>query len=81
MGEPRGALATLVRAARERRGWSPEQLAWWAGLGRPAVARLERGEGPRPAPGELAALAAALGLPLDELAAAADRDVAADGGR
>jgi transcriptional regulator with XRE-family HTH domain len=61
-------LAERVRAARRERGWTREMLAVYAGVSATTVARIERGEHiPRPA--TLMALARALDLPGDELAA------------
>ncbi|HEX5505919.1 MAG TPA: helix-turn-helix transcriptional regulator [Thermomicrobiales bacterium] len=79
MGEPPGELAALVRQAREARGWSQLGLAIEADVAPATVARLEAGRARRPTGATLGRLAAALGLPLDDLAAAATRDAAGRG--
>jgi transcriptional regulator with XRE-family HTH domain len=71
----RSAFGLAIRAARERRGWSQEQLADAAGLDRTYVSSLERGlRNPTLITQER--LAQALGTPLHELirAAEAERD-------
>ncbi|HET8628756.1 MAG TPA: helix-turn-helix domain-containing protein [Thermomicrobiales bacterium] len=80
MHEGRGRLADLVRAAREGRGWSSYGLAFRAVVDAKTVRDLEARRVERPTPRTLAKLAAALGLPLDELERAADRDAAAGAG-
>ena len=37
-------LGRAVRAAREERGWSQEELGRRSGLSRPTIARIERGD-------------------------------------
>ncbi|HSO30684.1 MAG TPA: helix-turn-helix transcriptional regulator [Candidatus Sulfomarinibacteraceae bacterium] len=61
--EQRDRLGVQVRGARERRGWTQEQLAARAGVGRLVVGRLERGEG-RLDLELLQRVAIALGVPL-----------------
>ena len=57
-----------LRSLREARGFSQEALAERAGIHRTEVSLLERG-GREPEIGTMLKLAAALGAPLDELAA------------
>ncbi|HEX5505786.1 MAG TPA: helix-turn-helix domain-containing protein [Thermomicrobiales bacterium] len=72
------ALAARLRGARRRRGWSPLALALRSGVALATVRDLEAGRAVRPSPLTLARLAAALGLPLDELAPATANDAAAE---
>lgn len=43
-GVPMSEIALQVREARVARGWSQEDLAEEAGLSRPSIARIERGD-------------------------------------
>lgn len=72
VGSLRLALGEAVRAARLRRGMSQEQLAAAAGLDRTYVSGLERGTR-NPALSTQERLAAALGVPLGELLAEAEK--------
>ena len=56
-----------VRAARQRRGWSRETLAFHAGISWSAISQLEAGRRRNLWPGTLAALAGALGVTVDYL--------------
>jgi transcriptional regulator with XRE-family HTH domain len=56
-----------LRTARERRGWSREQLAVEAGVSWSAIAQVEGGRRRHLRPGTLAALAASLGVTTDYL--------------
>ncbi|HEX6493629.1 MAG TPA: helix-turn-helix domain-containing protein, partial [Candidatus Dormibacteraeota bacterium] len=60
-------IATSLRAARERRGWSREALAYHAGVSWSAVAQIESGRRQDVRLSSLAALAAALGVSVDHL--------------
>lgn len=57
-----GQIATRIRAARTARGWSQTDLAEAAGVSRPTVARIERGDDMNTA--TLASVCAVLGLEL-----------------
>ncbi len=56
-----------VRAARQRRGWSREALAFHAGISWSAISQLEAGRRRNLRPSTLAALAGALGVTVDYL--------------
>jgi transcriptional regulator with XRE-family HTH domain len=56
-----------VRAARQRRGWSREALAFHAGISWSAISQLEAGRRRNLWPGTLAALSGALGVTVDYL--------------
>lgn len=43
-GVPMADIAQQIRDARTARGWSQEDLAAQAGLSRPSIARIERGD-------------------------------------
>lgn len=60
-------IATSLRAARERRGWSREALAYHAGVSWSAVAQIESGRRQDIRLRSLAALATALGVSVDHL--------------
>jgi transcriptional regulator with XRE-family HTH domain len=60
-------IGTRVRAARRRRGWSREALAFHAGISWSAIAQIESGRRNNVRPGTLAALASALGVTIDYL--------------
>jgi transcriptional regulator with XRE-family HTH domain len=60
-------IARRVRAARERRGWSRETLAFHAGISWSAIRQLEAGRRRNLRPSTLAALAGALGVTVDYL--------------
>jgi transcriptional regulator with XRE-family HTH domain len=70
------ALGALLREARGAR--SQGEVAAAAGVGLEALRKIESGRVPTPAFFTVAALAEALGLPLDRLAAVAAGDEAAD---
>lgn len=55
-----GEIAKRVRDARDTRGWSQEELAERAGVSRPTIARIERGDDVSTA--TLVKVAVALGL-------------------
>jgi transcriptional regulator with XRE-family HTH domain len=56
-----------VRAARERRGWTREALAFHSGLSWSAIAQIESGRRTSLRPASLTALATALGVSVDYL--------------
>src|SRR5229473_1957236 len=62
------SVAAQVRALREGRGWTQEQLAEAAGLSRDAISRIERGDR-EPKLVTLEAIASAVGLELAQLLA------------
>lgn len=62
------ATAEAVRTARERRGWSQEELAERAGLSPRSISDIERGVSRKPRPRTIAAIAAALDLAASDLA-------------
>src|ERR1700731_2892546 len=64
---PMGALGSRVRAARERRGWTREALAFHSGLSWSAIAQVESGRRSNVRPGTLAALSRPLGVSIDYL--------------
>lgn len=63
--EPMQGIAEHVRAARDQHGWTQAELADQAGLSRPTIARIERGDDVSTA--TLAKVAATLGLTLTVL--------------
>lgn len=65
-------LGQAVRAARQRLGWSQEQLAHAAGLDRTYVSGLERGRR-NPALTTQQKIADALGVPLPDLLSAGQK--------
>ncbi|MHB8692899.1 MAG: MEDS domain-containing protein [Solirubrobacteraceae bacterium] len=60
-------IGTRMRAARRRRGWSREALAFHARLSWSAIAQIESGRRNNVRPGTLSALASALGVTIDYL--------------
>ncbi len=62
------SVAAQVRALREGRGWTQEQLAEAAGLSRDAISRIERGDR-EPKLVTLEAIAAAVGVDVARLMA------------
>ena len=56
-------FAPVIREARTSRGWSQDELARRAGLSRPTIARVERGDDVHT--GTIAAIAEALGLTFE----------------
>jgi transcriptional regulator with XRE-family HTH domain len=60
-------VGNRVKAARERLGWSREELAVHAAISWSAVAQVESGRRANPRPGTLSALARALGVTIDYL--------------
>ncbi|HET8628757.1 MAG TPA: helix-turn-helix transcriptional regulator [Thermomicrobiales bacterium] len=74
-------LAPLIRTTRQRRGWSQYDLAFRTGLSPGTIREIESGRVRRHKRRTLEKLAAALGLSLAELEAAAERDAAGIGGR
>lgn len=67
-GRDRVTFGDDIRAARDQRGWTQEELAQKAGVSRPTIARVERGDDVSTA--NLAKVADALGLQIR----LADRD-------
>jgi transcriptional regulator with XRE-family HTH domain len=67
MGAESTGIGSRVRAARERRGWSREALAFHAGVSWSAIAQVESGRRRNVRPSTLAALAGALGVSIDYL--------------
>ncbi|MGY1805706.1 helix-turn-helix domain-containing protein [Blastococcus sp. SYSU D00922] len=65
-------LGALLRAARGNR--SPAEVAAASGVSQEALRKIETGRVPTPAFFTVAALAAALDVPLDELASRLDAD-------
>ena len=63
--EPMQAVAVRVREARDLHGWSQAELAARAGLSRPTIARIERGDDVSTA--TLAKVVVSLGLTLTVL--------------
>lgn len=61
-GRDRLTFGDDIRAARNQRGWTQEELAERAGVSRPTIARVERGDDVSTA--NLAKVAAALGLEI-----------------
>jgi transcriptional regulator with XRE-family HTH domain len=66
---PLGGLGDRVRAARRRRGYSREELAYRAGLSWAAISQVESGRRANLRPSTLSALARALGVTIDYLVA------------
>ncbi|MEY2442254.1 MAG: hypothetical protein QOJ46_1680 [bacterium] len=62
-----GGIGVRVRAARERRGWSREALAFHAEVSWSAVAQVETGRRTNLRPSTLSALSRALGVSIDYL--------------
>lgn len=65
--QPDAGIGARLKAARERLGWSREELAFRAALSWPAVAQIESGRRTHPRPATLSALADALGVTIDYL--------------
>ncbi|MGY0386370.1 helix-turn-helix domain-containing protein [Nocardioides sp. WG-D5] len=61
--EPMSAVAKRIREARDAHGWSQEELAEHAGVSRPSIARIERGDDVNTA--TLVKVAYVLGLTLE----------------
>jgi transcriptional regulator with XRE-family HTH domain len=60
-------IGTRLRAARERRGWTREALAFYSGVSWPAIAQVESGRRRHVRPDTLSALTDALGVTIDYL--------------
>jgi transcriptional regulator with XRE-family HTH domain len=60
-------IGSRLRAARERRGWKREALAFHSGISWAAIAQIESGRRPNARPSTLLALSQALGVTLDYL--------------
>jgi transcriptional regulator with XRE-family HTH domain len=65
--EPRSAIGTRVRAARDRRGWNRETLAFHSGVSWTGIAQVETGRRTNLRLATLTALATALGVSVDYL--------------
>lgn len=63
----RGTLGSRIRRARERRGWSLQNLADASGIGKSVLSRLETGDREDPKISLVAEVAQALEVSLDEL--------------
>src|SRR4051812_30591947 len=74
MERPVPGIGDRVKAARSRRRWSREELAFRAGISWPAVAQIESGRRTHPRPGTLSALAGALAVTIDYLVRGAPGD-------
>ena len=61
--EALGIIATAIRSARLRRGWTVEELAERVGVSHPTITKVERGD-PSVAAGTLFEAATVLGVPL-----------------
>lgn len=61
--KPMSEIARRVREARDARGWSQEEFAERAGVSRPSIARIERGDDVSTA--TLVKVTGALGLSVD----------------
>lgn len=61
-------FSTLIKNAREKLGWSQQQLSDESGVSRDTIANIERRRQKRVYFDTLARLAQALGLSLDEMA-------------
>lgn len=61
------SLATRLKRARARAGFTPEQLAEAAGLERTAVYKIEAKAAPDPRPSTVVRISEALEISLDEL--------------
>lgn len=66
-------IASILRGARERAGWSREVLAYHSGLSCAAIAQIESGRRQNVRIASLAALAGALGVSIDYLAGGTPR--------
>lgn len=73
-----GVLGKNLREHRERRGWSPSELARRAGVDPSYIWRIERGIIANPSAVKLDAIAAALGVPPEELQPMTPRTVPKD---
>jgi transcriptional regulator with XRE-family HTH domain len=60
-------IGERLRASRERRGWTREELAVHAGISWAAITQIESGRRPNARPSTLSALSDALGVSLDYL--------------
>ncbi|HTW99564.1 MAG TPA: XRE family transcriptional regulator [Acidimicrobiales bacterium] len=67
------SLASVLRAARQERGWSVQDLADRAGVSRSMISKVEREES-QPTAALLGRLSGALGMTLTELVARAEGD-------
>ena len=63
----RSSIGARLRAARERHGWTREELAVRSGLSWSAIAQVESGRRPNVRPHTLSALSEALGVTIDYL--------------
>jgi transcriptional regulator with XRE-family HTH domain len=70
--EPQEALGRAIRQLRDERGLKQKQLAQSADMNVTAISHIERGRA-NPAWGTVRRLAAALDVPLSEVAARAER--------
>ncbi len=66
-GAPESGIGRRLRAARDRRGWSREALAFYSGISWSAIAQVESGRRRNLRPDTLVALAGALGVTIDYL--------------
>jgi transcriptional regulator with XRE-family HTH domain len=70
--EPQEALGRAIRELRDERGIKQRDLAQAADMNVTAISHIERGRG-NPAWGTVKRIAAALGVPVSEVAARAER--------
>jgi transcriptional regulator with XRE-family HTH domain len=70
--EPQDALGRAIRQLRDERGLKQKELAQAADMNVTAISHIERGRA-NPAWGTVRRIAAALGVPVSEIAARAER--------
>jgi transcriptional regulator with XRE-family HTH domain len=70
--EPQEALGRAIRQLRDERGLKQKELAQAADMNVTAISHIERGRA-NPAWGTVRRIAAALGVPVSEIAARAER--------
>jgi transcriptional regulator with XRE-family HTH domain len=68
MADAAATVGSALRGARERRGWNREELAYHSGVSWSAIAQIEAGRRRDIRLSSLSALAAALGVSLDQVA-------------
>lgn len=67
MGDGQDAFASLIRDARQRHGWSQDELAEESSVGRRTISRWENGDATTPEAQQVMAVADALGIAREEV--------------